>query len=151
LLSILDKLEVWSLNHRRAIYAVTTVVIAISVAGIFKLKSEGFIVDDLPKTDKIYTDLKFFERNFKGVMPLEIIVDTKRKYGVSKPFTNLEKIDTLSRYISTMPHIARPCSITEGLKFPKQALFDGHSNNYTMPTASDLPALKEYLDVKTDS
>ncbi len=52
--------------------------------GIFRLKSVGYIVDDLPKTDKIYTDLKFFEKNFKGVMPLEIIVDTRKKYGVSR-------------------------------------------------------------------
>jgi uncharacterized protein len=147
----LDRLEYWSLNHRKLIYAITSVIVVIAVAGILKLKSVGYIVDDLPKSDKIYTDLKFFERNFKGVMPLEIIVDTKRKYGVSKIFTNLEKIDTLSRYISTLPDIARPLSITEGLKFAKQALFDGDSNNYTMPTASDLPALKEYLDVKTDT
>ena len=147
----LDRLEYWSLNHRKLIYATTSIIIVVAIAGILKLKSVGYIVDDLPKSDKIYTDLKFFEKNFKGVMPLEIIVDTKRKYGVSKIFTNLEKIDTLSRYISTMPDIARPLSITEGLKFAKQALFDGDSNNYTMPTASDLPALKEYLDVKTDS
>jgi len=147
----LDKLEHWSLNHRKLIYATTSVIVVIAIAGILKLKSVGYIVDDLPKSDKIYTDLKFFEKNFKGIMPLEIIVDTKRKYGVSKIFSNLEKIDTLSRYISTMPDIARPLSITEGLKFAKQALFEGDSNNYTMPTPSDLPALKEYLDVKTDA
>jgi len=122
-----------------------------AVAGIFKLKSVGHIVDDLPKSDKIYTDLKFFEKNFKGIMPLEIIVDTKRKYGVSKVFSNLQKIDTLSQYISSMPDIARPLSITEGLKFAKQALFEGDSNNYTMPTPADLPALKEYLDFKADT
>jgi len=147
----LDRLEYWSLNHRKLIYTITSLIVLVAVAGILKLKSVGYIVDDLPKSDKIYTDLKFFERNFKGVMPLEIIVDTKRKYGVSKIFSNLEKIDTLARYISTMPDIARPLSITEGLKFAKQALFEGDSNNYTMPTASDLPALKEYLDVKTDT
>src|SRR6266496_410848 len=147
----LDRLERWSLNHRRFIYIVTSVFIIVAVVGIFKLKTVGYIVDDLPKSDKIYTDLKFFERNFKGVMPLEIIVDTKRKYGVSKIFGNLEKIDTLSQFISTMPDIARPLSITEGLKFAKQALFEGDSSNYTMPTMSDLPALKEYLDFKADT
>jgi predicted RND superfamily exporter protein len=147
----LDRLERWSLNHRRLIYAVTSIIVVVAVAGIFKLKSVGYIVDDLPKSDKVYTDLKFFERNFKGIMPLEIIVDTKRKYGVSKVFSNLEKIDTLCQYISSMPDIARPLSITEGLKFAKQALFEGDSNNYTMPTAADLPALKEYLDFKADT
>jgi len=147
----LDRLERWSLNHRKIIYGVTSVIVIIAVAGIFKLKTVGFIVDDLPKSDKIYTDLKFFERNFKGVMPLEIIVDTKKKYGVSKIFSNLEKIDTLSQYISSINGIARPLSITEGLKFAKQALFEGDSSNYTMPTVADLPALKEYLDFKADT
>jgi len=147
----LGRLEHWSLNHRRLIYAVSFVVVLVAIAGIFRLKSVGYIVDDLPKSDKIYTDLKFFEKNFKGVMPLEIVVDTKRKYGVSKIFSNLEKIDTLSQYIGSMNGIARPLAITEGLKFAKQALFDGDSNNYTMPTAADLPALKEYLDFKADT
>src|SRR5215831_5364152 len=147
----LDKLEHWSLNHRNLIYVVTSIVVIAAIAGIFKLKSVGYIVDDLPKSDKIYTDLKFFEKNFKGVMPLEIIVDTKKKYGATRNLNNLQKVDSLSRYISTMPDIARPLSIAEGLKFAKQAIFEGDSNNYNMPTASDLPALKEYLDVKTDS
>ncbi len=147
----LDRLERWSLNHRKLIYAVTSIIVVIAVAGIFKLKTVGYIVDDLPKSDKIYTDLKFFEKNFKGVMPLEIVVDTKKKYGVSKIFSNLEKIDTLSQYISSLNDIARPLSITEGLKFAKQALFEGDSSNYTMPTSADLPALKEYLDFKADT
>ena len=63
--------------------AVTAVVLVFAVIGIFKLKTVAFIVDDLPKTDKIYTDLKFFEKNFKGVMPLEIVVDTKKRNGLA--------------------------------------------------------------------
>jgi predicted RND superfamily exporter protein len=152
LLSILDKLEVWSLNHRRAIYAVTTVIIAISVAGIFKLKSEGFIVDDLPKTDKIYTDLKFFEKNFKGVMPLEIIVDTKRKNGLrSNPLKTFAKIDSLSAFIGAHPEINRPLSIVEGMKFARQAYYDGDSTNYGLPNSFDIAFLAQYLGSKAES
>lgn len=147
----LDRLEVWSLNHRKLIYTVTVVIVAVSVVGIFKLKSVGYIVDDLPKTDKIYTDLKFFENNFKGVMPLEILVDTKKKYGVTRNLGNLLKMDSLSSYITSMPALARPLSITEGLKFAKQAFFEGDSSNYSMPSEFDLPALAQYLSFKKDS
>ena len=147
----LDRLERWSLNHRKLIYIITTVIVAVSIAGTARLKSVGYIVDDLPKTDKIYTDLKFFEKNFKGVMPLEIVIDTKKRYGVSRNFNTLKKIDSLSQYIEAMPGIARPLSITEGLKFAKQALFEGDSSNYTMPGEMDLPALKEYLDFKAEA
>jgi len=147
----LDRLERWSLNHRKLIYSITGVVVAFSVVGIFQLKSEGFIVDDLPKSDKIFTDLKFFEKNFKGVMPLEIVVDTKKKQGVTRNLNNLERIDSLSQYLATIPDIARPLSIAEGLKFAKQAFFDGDKVNYSMPSSYDLPALSQYLSFKGDS
>ena len=144
----LDRLERWSLNHRKLIFGITGGIVAISIVGITQLKPLGFIVDDLPKSDKLYTDLKFFETNFKGVMPLEIIVDTKEKRGVSRNFNNLVKIDSLSQFLTTIPDIARPLSITEGLKFAKQAFFDGDSSSYSMPSEFDLPALSQYLNFR---
>lgn len=147
----LDRLERWSLNHRQLIYGITAVLLAVAVAGIFRLKSVGYMVDDIPKTDKIYTDLKFFEKNFKGIMPLEILVDTKKKYGVSRNLNNLLRIDSLSTFLASMPEIARPLSVAEGLKFAKQAFFDGDSVNYSMPSENLLPALAPYLSMKADS
>jgi predicted RND superfamily exporter protein len=147
----LDRLEIWSLNHRKSIYIITCLIIAVSIAGIMRLKSVGYIVDDLPKTDKIYVDLKFFEKNFKGVMPLEIVVDTEKKYGVSRNLNNLLRIDSLSKYLAGMPEIGRPLSIAEGLKFAKQAFFEGDSTNFSMPAEYDLPALAGYLSMKSDS
>lgn len=147
----LGRLERWSLNHRKLIYIITTCMVAAGVAGMFRLKTEGFILDDIPKSDKLYTDLKFFEKNFKGVMPLEIVVDTKKKYGISRNLNNLNKIDSLSDFIASIPGIARPLSIIEGLKFAKQAFFDGDSAHYSMPTAFDLPAMQQYLNFHGDS
>ena len=150
LLRWLDRLERWSLHHRKLIFISTAVILVASIAGITKLKSEGYIVDDLPKTDKIYTDLKFFENHFKGVMPLEIIVDTRKKYGVSRNLGNLKKIDSLNQFLSSRPYIGRPLSITEGLKFAKQAFFEGDSSFYIMPGDYDLPALAPYLTGGTE-
>ena len=147
----LDRLERWSLNHRKLIYGITTVLVIVSVIGMTRLETNGYIVDDLPKSDKIFTDLKFFEKNFKGVMPLEILVDTKKKRGVTRNLTNLLKIDSLSQYLAAMPEIGRPLNITEGLKFAKQAFFEGDSNSYSPPTEFDLIPLKPYLDPNKDS
>jgi len=147
----LNRLERWSLNHRKLIYTVTGCIVVVSIIGTLQLKTQGYIVDDLPKEDKIYSDLRFFESNFKGVMPLEIVVDTKKKYGVTRNLGNLIRIDSLSQFLQTIPNIARPLSITEGLKFAKQAFFEGDSNNYNMPSSYDLPALSQYLNTKNDS
>ncbi|MEJ7914148.1 MAG: efflux RND transporter permease subunit, partial [Chitinophagaceae bacterium] len=147
----LTRLELWSLNHRKLIYGITALVLVASVIGVLRLKSVGYIVDDLPKTDKIYTDLKFFEQNFNGVMPLEILVDTKKKYGISKNLNNLERIDSLSGFLGAQSYIGKPLSVTEGLKFAKQAFFEGDSTQYSMPSEYDLPALGQYLAVREDS
>lgn len=147
--SILGRLEVWSLHHQKQIYIVTGIALIVAVAGIFRLRTEGFIVDDLPRTDKIYTDLKFFEKNFKGVMPLEIVVDTKKKNGLRQnPLQHFEKIDSISSYIAAQPEMARPLSIVEGLKFARQAYYNGDSTNYGLPNSFDIAFLAQYLGSK---
>lgn len=147
----LDRLERWSLNHRKVIYGFTALIVIVSIAGTLRLRSEAFIVDDLPKTSKIYIDLKFFEQNFKGVMPLEIVVDTRKKQGVTRNLRNLENIDSLAQYLQSIPDIARPLSIAEGLKFARQAFFEGDPASYTLPSSYDLPALMQYLSFRGDS
>src|SRR3954447_614923 len=127
---VLQKIERWTFTKGAWVYAITAIVLAAAVAGIFRLKSEGYIVDDLPKTDEIYTDLKWFEQNFNGVMPLEIVIDTKRKNGLFKNLQPIEKIDRLSRYIASQPETAKPLSFVEGLKFVTQAFYGGDSISY---------------------
>lgn len=147
---VLVKIERWALHHAKWVYGITVVLVALAVVGILKLKSEGFIVDDLPKTDKIYTDLKWFEQNFKGVMPLEIMVDTKKKNGLVRSTNPINKIDELSQYIQSKNVTARPLSFVEGLKFAKQAYFDGDSLSYAVPYEGDMAFLSPYLRTKTD-
>ncbi|HVW59248.1 MAG TPA: MMPL family transporter [Puia sp.] len=146
LAAILRRLEIWTLHHQRTIYGVTLVVLVLAVAGMFRLRSEGFIVDDLPQKDPIYTDLKFFEHHFKGVMPLEIVVDTRRKNGLRiNMLQTLDSVDQLSKYIAAQPEMARPLSLVEGLKFVRQSYYGGDSSSYGVPNSMDLPFLSSYL------
>ena len=146
LLAILQKLEIWARHHRVAVYGSTAVVLIIAIAGMFRLQSEGFIVDDLPKKDPIYTDLKFFEKNFGGVMPLEIVIDTKRKNGLRlNMLQTLDSVEELSKYISSQPNMAKPLSLVEGLKFIRQSYYGGDSSNYTLPNSFDLAFLASYI------
>lgn len=146
--SLLTKIEHLAFKKAKLVYAVTIAITAFAVVGLFKLKSEGFIVDDLPKKDKIYTDLKWFETNFEGVMPLEIMVDTKKKKGLFRSTKPLEKIDELSAYIEAKPETGKALSFVEGLKFAKQAYFDGDTNSYAIPSMGDLAFIGTYLTPK---
>ena len=143
----LRRVEIWAFGHRKVVLAVTTLLVLVSVAGMFRLKSVAFIVDDLPKTDKIYTDLKFFEKNFKGVMPLEIVIDTKKRNGLAgmKALAVFEKVDSLGTYIASRKEMNRPLSVAEGLKFAKQGFYENDSTQYLMPNTFDGAFVGEYL------
>jgi uncharacterized protein len=152
LTAFLLQIERWVVHHKRIVYGVTGVILLFSIAGIMRLKSVGFIVDDLPKNDKIYIDLKFFEKNFKGVMPLEIVIDTKERYGIRKRGLHIyEKMDSLAQYIASQPEMSRPLSIAEGLKFIKQATFEGDTANYMLPNTTDLIGMSSYFRQKKDT
>jgi predicted RND superfamily exporter protein len=129
---LLDTLTTWVFGHRMWIYGFTIIICGVAVLGVMRLKNDAHIVDDLPKSDKVYQDLKFFENNFRGVMPLEIEIDTKHKNGV----LNLEvltNMDQFCQYLQQYPEIAHPLAITEGIKFANQAYFSGDSTDYQVP------------------
>lgn len=148
--AILMKFEFWVLNHKKYTTIFWTIMVLISLVGIMKLKTKGYIVDDLPKKNIIYTDLKYFERNFHGVMPLEIVIDTKKKNGATT-LPTLQKLDRLSAELGEYKQIAKPLSLVEAIKFARQAYYDGDSTSYGVPNSFDVAFLLPYLRMKTDS
>jgi predicted RND superfamily exporter protein len=145
--NVLNTLEKWVFVYRKRVLVFTAVIVLFAIAGIMRLRTVAYIVDDLPKKDKIYTDLKFFEKNFKGVMPLEIVVDTKKRRGLSgmKSLAIFEKVDSLSMFIASQKEMNKPLSIAEGLKFAKQGFYEGDSANYLLPNTFDGAFVGEYL------
>lgn len=145
--AVLDFLTTLVFRYRPWVYAVTVVFVVMAVLGMLRLRPEAYILDDIPRSDRLYTDLKFFEQHFKGVMPLEIAVDTKRKNGVIGLQT-LSKLDELSTVIAAQPDFARPLSVAEGIKFARQAYYKGDSTNYSVPNQFDIGFLAPYLRMR---
>ncbi|MBS1590107.1 MAG: MMPL family transporter [Bacteroidetes bacterium] len=146
---LLSILTAWVFEHRRWIYVFSILLCGLSIVGISRLNSVGHIVDDLPKGEVVYQDLKFFEKNFRGVMPLEIVIDTRKKNGaVSLPV--LEKMDRLIAELNQYPEIGHSLSIVEGVKFARQAYYDGDSSSYTVPNVFDGAFIQPYLRSKGD-
>jgi predicted RND superfamily exporter protein len=145
--AILDFLTTLVFKYRPWVYGVTVLLVIAAIAGMGRLQSVGYMLDDIPHTDKLYTDLKFLETNFKGVMPLEIAVDTKKKNGVINLQT-LNKLDELTQLIAAQPDFGRPLSVVEGIKFAKQAYYNGDSSNFAVPNQFDLGFLAPYLRMK---
>jgi len=147
---LLHQIEHWSFNHKKTIGWVSIVVVLISVAGLLQLEQVGHIVDDLPKENRIYKDLKFFEKEFTGIMPLEILVDAKKKNKITS-LGSMSKMDQLVQSLDEIPEFGKPLSYIEMLKFAKQAYYDGDSLNYAVPNMYDVSFIAPYLQMKADS
>jgi len=141
----LDTVDYLVQNRRPAIYIITAVLTAICFWGMTFIDMNGYVVDDLPKKDPIYTDLHFFEDNFNGVLPFEISVDTKKENGL---FANnakaLYKIKAMQKVFEGYPIFSKPISVVEAIKFSYQAYNGGNPKFYRLPGVSDLKILSEY-------
>jgi predicted RND superfamily exporter protein len=137
-------LERITLHHSRKVYALSIIAVIVSVVGIYKIKSISFMLDDIPTKLTLRPDLAFFEDNFKGIMPLEFVIDTKKEKGVNK-LSTLRKIAEFEEFLYSQPNVSRPLSINTFLKGARQTYFDGDTSQYSMPNSQEAPFILRYL------
>jgi hypothetical protein len=144
--TFVDWMERMVKNQRIAIYVTSVLVLMVSMVGISLIKVSGSLIEDMPKNTAFFKDIRFFEESFDGIMPLEIVIDTKKKDGVSKPLT-LKKLNQLEDHIIQTPELSRPMSVVSVVKYTKQAFYGGDPEFYDLPTSNErlfiAPLLKE--------
>lgn len=131
-------------NHRRRVYAGMFLMLVLSGLGMARLESSGRIVDDIPHDDALYRDLMFFEEEFGGVLPLEIIIDTRKPKG-ARSVQSIRKIDRLQDILATHPELSRSLSLADAYKFARQAFYNGNPSMYALPDAYDMPFILRYI------
>lgn len=129
--------------HRKIVYIISLAILVLGIYGISLIKSSGSMLDDIPKDDPVYKDLKFFEANFDGLMPLEIMIDTKRSGGVMQ-LTTFRKIEQLGHRLADYPELSSPLSLLNLLKYSKQAFYNGNENYYTLPNSREINFIMQY-------
>ncbi|MBI9061157.1 MAG: MMPL family transporter [Marinilabiliaceae bacterium] len=133
-----------SLNHRTVIYWITGIMLFLGAVGISRIKTTGYMLDDIPHDDPLYLDLKFFEENFNGLMPLEIMIDTKKPNGVLQA-SSLKRMDKLQTELSKLDEISKPLSLTEVVKFARQAFYNGKEKYYGIPGNQERNFILSYV------
>ena len=128
---------------RSKIYVVALILFFVSIFGALQIKTSGSLLDDMPKGTPFFKDIVFFEKEFDGVMPLEITIDTKRKQGVLK-LSTLRRMDDLQQTIDSIPELSKPVSILNLVKYSKQAYYNGNPEYYELPTSQEQSFIAGY-------
>ncbi|MBE7629876.1 efflux RND transporter permease subunit [Tenacibaculum piscium] len=123
-------------ERRNTIYITTVSVLILSMIGVYQIRVSGSLIEDMPKEAQFYKDIKFFETEFGGIMPLEILIDTKKEKGVMK-LSTLKKMEKLNETIESFPELSKPISVTNLVKYSKQAFYKGNPKYYQLPTSQE--------------
>lgn len=134
-------------RRRITIYFTAVGILMLSFIGIYFIKVSGNLLEDMPQKSEFIKDVKFFEKEFDGIMPLEFLIDTKRENGVSK-LSTLKRIDKLGSMLEEFPELSKSLSVVNLAKYAKQAFYNGKPKYYQLPSRQEqnfmLPYFKNF-------
>ena len=131
-------------DHRIAIYISSISLLVLSIIGIYTIKTSGSLLEDMPQDAAFFKDIEFFEEEFNGVMPLEILIDTKKPKGALK-LSTLKKMERLENTIDEVPELSSPLSLVRLAKYSKQAYYNNNPKYYQLPTSQEQNFIAPYL------
>ena len=140
-------------TKRIEVYVISIIMLTVSIIGINYIKISGRFIDDMPKNTEFYDDIKYFDEEFNGILPLEIYIDLKRKKGITKLdiIKDMAKIEEVIRnqisynsdgYPDTL--LSRPISVVSLTKYTKQAFYNGNPKYYQVPTKQEESFIKAF-------
>ena len=143
--SFIDWMEKVVRQQRVAVYFASVIALMMSIIGIYQIKLSGTIIDDLPKKANFFEDIRFFESQMSGVMPIEVMVDTKRRNGATQ-LSTLNRVERLAAHIRSVPELSEPLSIAHIVKYAKQTYYNGNPRYFSMPTRQEYSFVGSYVN-----
>ena len=131
-----------SINHKDIIFALTGIVIILSVVGISRLEVENSFINYFKKNTEIYKGMKLIDEKLGGTTPLEIILkfpnkedlktdeddefedwdddqdQNNEKYWFTKD--KIDKIDSVHNYLEGLPEVGKVLSFSSIIKVATQ-------------------------------
>ena len=152
--SFINRFVKWMENKVRYkrinVFIISILSLIFGIIGIYQINISGSIIEDMPKKSDFFKDILFFDEEFNGIVPIEVIIDTKRKGGANR-LSTLKRIDKLEKYIRETPELSPALSMVGGMKFIKQAYYNGNPNYFKLPSSQENSFIARYLKNLNDS
>ena len=131
-------------KRRIPVFIISILCLCISIVGMNKIEISGNLIEDMPAKSEFVRDIKFFEKEFKGVLPLEIMIDSRRKNGMTR-LANLKRMNDFHEHILKIPELSSPISVVNISKYVKQSFYNGNPNYFQLPSSQENTFISGYL------
>ena len=131
-------------KKRIPVFIISILCLCISIVGINKIEISGNLIEDMPKKSGFVKDIKFFEKEFKGILPLEIMIDSRRKNGMMR-LGNIQRMNDFHEHILRIPELSSPISIVNLSKYIKQSFYNGNPKYFQLPSSQENTFISTYV------
>ena len=131
-------------KKRIPVFIISILSLCISIVGINKIELSGNLIEDMPKKSGFVKDIKFFEKEFKGILPIEIMIDSRRKNGMTR-LSNLKRMNDFHDHIKRIPELSSPISIVNLSKYIKQSFYNGNPKYFQLPSSQENTFISSYI------
>jgi len=141
--NVMRKMLFWIFRNQKTIVAITVLLIITSVAGIYKIKVNNLLLDDLSNGVKIKQDFNFFDKEYSGVRPLEIQITVKDTGKNVWDYSIIKQLNGLDEFIKKeygAGFLYSPASLVKSLN---KALND--NAGLTLPNEEDFETITKEL------
>ncbi|MBC2704717.1 efflux RND transporter permease subunit [Desulfobacula sp.] len=132
-----------STGHPYKILVISTVIIAFSIAGIMKIRFSHDVLKWLPKTNSVRIATEKIDKELRGSVSLEIVLDTGKENGLYDPDI-LNRMEKTAAYLETLEagkvFAGKAWSLTTILKETNRALNENQQEFYAIPQNKKLIA-----------
>jgi len=127
------------IRHRRFVYAVCLLLTIGFLAGGLLIYPESDYITQFRKSSYIYKSDQMINRYFNGSSVLDIIVDVGDPDGMKDPEV-LKRVESLQRYVESLPHVGGTISIADYIKRMNQALHADKPEYLRIPDTREMVA-----------
>ena len=129
-------------RHRNPILLLSFTLVAVAIITVPTLSVDTNFIDYFKANNPARRDMVYFDHTYKGVMPLEVILDSGSEGGIKQPqfLRQVEKFQTFLQANPTLGHIN---SLVDYLKQINRSLHGDDPAFYTLPDSPE--AVAQYL------
>lgn len=136
-------------SRRRSIVLLSFAgIVVLSVIGLMQMKVNRYFLEDLHPSDPLKMDHAFFEENFYGIKPFELVLDLGENEGSFLDLERLREMESISVFLQENYDLGAVVSPATYVKAAWKANNDGSPEYFALPpTEKELKKVAKQIRV----
>jgi predicted RND superfamily exporter protein len=139
------KILFWIFRNQKTIIVTTGLLIVLSIIGVYNIKVNNILLEDLSDSVKIKQDFNFFDKHYSGVRPLELSIEIKNKNKTVWDYDIMKQLNDVDLFLKKEYHAGFMYSPAMLTKTINKALNDEISGEGKFPTQEEYESVKKQL------